>query len=194
MMPHGLHQSHEIVEIMADIVKRSADGCRILLPTSMHTAYERDCPPINYQFGNATGLKEFLDDCSISGIGTLSKFPLIYLFCPINEERNNPDYYSKAKVNLIICCSTRHDWTNEERLVTSFQSILRPIYRRFLEELNNDDRLDFGYKEYVRHNYSENYSYGKYGAYTSDGKKVSEPIDAINITNLEIIVKQPTCR
>ena len=35
----------------------------------------------------------------------------------------------------------------------------------------------------VKHSYSENYSYGRYGAYTDSGEAVSEPIDAINIAD-----------
>lgn len=37
-------------------------------------------------------------------------------------------------------------------------------------------------------------SYGRYGAYTESGEAVSEPIDAINIRSMELIIKNQTCR
>jgi hypothetical protein len=77
--------------------------------------------------------------------------------------------------------------------VYSFQNILRPIYKRFLEALLSDGRFDFAEDE-VPHEYSENYSYGRYGAHTGTGDAVSEPIDAINISNLELIIKPQNCR
>ena len=50
------------------------------------------------------------------------------------------------------------------------------------------------YTSIVPHEYSENYSYGRYGAYTESGEEVSEPIDAINIRSMELIVKNQSCR
>ena len=54
--------------------------------------------------------------------------------------------------------------------------------KRLLEVLYEDSRFDCDYDEKVKHSYSENYSYGRYGAYTDSGEAVSEPIDAIKYT------------
>ena len=63
-----------------------------------------------------------------------------------------------------------------------------------MEELERDRRLDWGYGGKIPHEYSENYSYGRYGAYTdASGNAVSEPIDAINIVNLQVKVKINNC-
>lgn len=183
-------RSREIIEIMADVVKNTSQGCVISVPDLKGDFRDVDCPEIHYVFGNSKYVKAHLDELSKT-LGR--KLPMIALFCPFNEQRNSPDYYSKAKVRLLIAHSTSREWSNEQRLETSFKKVLRPIYNRFLEALVEDGRLDFGYDETVSHEYSENYSYGKYGAYTEAGEEVSEPIDAINITNLELIVKQPNC-
>lgn len=97
-------------------------------------------------------------------------------------------------MRVLIAHSSRRKWSNEERLVSSFQNVLRPIYDSFLKALMADGRFDFGYEEQIPHEYSENYSYGRYGAYTGTGEEVGEPIDAINISNLELKVKLPNCR
>ena len=115
------------------------------------------------------------------------------------EKRNQEDpvshqFYTTAKVSLLIACSSTKEWSNEQRKVYSFENVLRPIYKRLMEVLERDRRLDWGYGGKIPHEYSENYSYGRYGAYTdANGNAVSEPIDAINIVNLQVKVKIQNC-
>lgn len=186
--------SREIVEILADVVKATSKGCMLSVTDRFDNESEVECPEINYIFGNAIYVKERLDELSMMPAGNEMKFPLIALFTPFNERRNSPDFYTQAKVRMLIACSSTKQWSNEKRLQTSFVNILRPIYDSFLNALREDGRFDFGYNEVVAHEYSENYSYGRYGAFTGNGEEVSEPIDAINISNLELKVKLPNCR
>lgn len=188
-----MNRSCEIIEIIADVVEKTAADCSLVVMDDNGEWKSIRCPKINYTFGNAQYVKDKLDVMS-KPVEDRPKFPLIALFCPFKEQRNSPDYYTKAKVSVLIACSTIKDWNNEQRLQTSFANILRPIYNSFIEALKDDGRFDFGYDEHISHEYSENYSYGRYGAFTSAGDEVSEPIDAINITNLELIVKLPNCR
>lgn len=187
-------KSREIIEILADVVKQTSVDCIIVAPQHKGGFAEMPCPDINYTFGNAQYVKDRLDELSKTSKGNEIKFPLIALFCPFNEQRNTPDYYTKAKVRILIACSSFQQWSNEQRLQTSFQNVLRPIYKRFLTALIEDGRFDFGYEENISHEYSENYSYGRYGARTGTGDALSEPIDAINISNLELKVKLPNCK
>lgn len=182
-------RSREIVEMFADVVRHTSPGCRVVM-----CGQEIECPDINYTFGNAQYVKDKLDELSTTCHGSASKFPLIALFCPFVERRDSPDYYSMAKVRVLIACATDREFSNEQRCELSFENILRPIYRRFLEALKEDGRFDFGYDTCVEHEYSENYSYGRYGAVTAAGDAVTDPIDAINITNLKLKVKPQTCR
>lgn len=186
-------RSREIIEILADVVKSASDNCTLTVMDESGEPREIPCPDINYVFGNAQYVKERLDELSRTPIGNEMKFPLIALFCPFTEQRNTVDYYTKGKVRMLIAYSSMQQWSNEQRLQTSFQNILRPIYRAFLEALHDDGRFDFGYGV-PQHEYSENYSYGRYGALTATGEQVSEPIDAINISNLELKVKHKNCR
>lgn len=190
-----MNRSREIIEIFKDVVKSTAKDCNITITHYRSGESEEiQCPEINYTFGNSRYVKDKLDELSKTPTGNEKKFPLIALFCPFQEQRNSSDYFSKATVNVLIACSTSQQWDNEERLEYSFKNILRPIYKRLLEALKEDGRIDFGYDEVVRHSYSENYSYGKYGAHDGAGEAVSEPIDAINITNLELTITNQTCR
>lgn len=189
-----MRRSREIIEVVGDVVAEAEKRCTLTVRNAKGVAQEMPCPPINFVFGNAQYIKDRLDELSLTPTGNEAKLPMIALHCPVNEKRTSADYYTEAKVNILIACSTRQQWSNEERLTNSFIDILRPIYSAFLEALKADGRIDFGYNERIRHEYSENYSYGRYGAYAPDGKAVSEPIDAINIANLELKITKPSCR
>ena len=68
------------------------------------------------------------------------------------------------------------------------------LFTPISEDRGEDSRFDCDYDEKVKHSYSENYSYGRYGAYTDSGEAVSEPIDAINIRSMEIKINNLNCR
>ena len=167
-----------ITELIGEVVKATS---------------ERNGQEIRYVFGNTEYIKEQLD--MISHDGSILKLPMIALFCPIVEQRGLLDCDSLVHINLIIACSTTHELSNEEREQASFKDVLRPIYNDFLATLMSDERFYFGYQKTIRHKYSENYSYGRYGAYTANDEAVSEPIDAIDIRDMEIKIKElNTCR
>ena len=181
-----------IIAILRSIVAELSGN----VPVSMMSSYSGEVvecePTITYIFGDAQYIKDELDQYS-KGTG-VEKLPLVALFTPVKERRDLPDVASEAKVSLLIACSSRKEWTNEEREEYSFENILRPIYDALLASLKGDSRLSIDYDGHIPHNYSENYSYGKYGAYTSTGDEVSEPIDAINISDLQISVKYQSCK
>lgn len=184
----------DITELFEEVVKKLPEGLEILYPNGKGGAKIVKSPRLNYIFGSSQYIKDILDEYSKSPGQSEKKFPLVALFTPIYEDRSDPNYFSKAKVSLIIVCSSCKEWSNEERRTTSFKNILRPIYKRLLEVLYEDFRFDCDCDEKVKHSYSENYSYGRYGAYTDSGKAVSEPIDAINIRSMEIKINNLNCR
>ena len=184
----------DITELFEEVVRKLPEGLEILYPNGKGGAKIVKSPRLNCIFGSSQYIKDILDEYSKSPGQSEKKFPLVALFTPIYEDRSDPNYFSKAKVSLIIVCSSCKEWSNEERRTTSFKNILRPIYKRLLEVLYEDFRFDCDCDEKVKHSYSENYSYGRYGAYTDSGKAVSEPIDAINIRSMEIKINNLNCR
>ena len=151
---------------------------------------------INYIFGSAQYVKDMLDVRS-KGLGSNMplKFPLIALQTPNVQIVDSGDYQYRTKINLIIACSSRKDWSNEQRMETSFERILLPIYEKLIEVLLHDNRFDWGYGglEYIPHTMSKNFDFGRYGAFTPSGQEVSEPIDAIDVRSLEIKVNNQNC-
>jgi hypothetical protein len=115
------------------------------------------------------------------------------LFVPFTEQYGDPAIYCKASISVLIACSSRQEWSNEKRKETSFENILKPIYESFIEELGRHDFVKEPYSGCFVHEKQDNYSYGRYGAYTQSGESVSEPIDAIVIRNLKLEIFERPC-
>ena len=184
-----------VVEIFGEVVAGLKEGLTISVCDGKGKCNEIEKPDVNYMFGNDMYIKEQLDSLSKSpqSADRKPKFPLVALFTPVIETRDSADYQMKAKVNILIACSSRQEWSNEQRLTTSFVNILRPVYECLMSALKSDGRFIINYDGVIPHTYSENYSYGRYGAYTQSGTPLSEPIDAINVGNLEIKIKNINC-
>ena len=88
-----MNKSVEIVEIFDDIVKQIGGSIEIVCKSYNGKMHAIKCPVINYTFGNAQYVKDKLDELSKSQSGTELKYPMIVLFWPFNEKRNDPDYY-----------------------------------------------------------------------------------------------------
>lgn len=175
-----------VTKLIGELVKEASVGLSIFMD-----GVTIEKPSINYMFGSSEYIKDMLDNYSR---GYNDKFPLVALFTPVRENRGIKGYVSSVKLNMLIACSSTKDYTNEEREEHSFENILRPIYERLMDVFKDDARVDVGYGGEIPHEYSENYSYGRYGAYTESGGEVSEPIDAINIRSLELKINFSSCR
>jgi hypothetical protein len=186
----------QIEDIFKSIVEAVGQSVTITKTKIDGTTEELSGVDVNYIYGSAQYVKDVLDVRSKGANAMPVKFPLIALQTPNVVTVDSADYQYKTKINLIIACSSKKDWSNEKRMETSFKRILLPIYEKLIDVLLTDPRFDWGYGEieYVPHTMSKNFDYGRYGAVTPSGQEVSEPIDAIDIRSLEIKVNNQTCR
>ena len=150
---------------------------------------------LNFLFGEWVQIARVMDILGKSRITESGKWPLVALFTPFEEMKDNPDYYCTASVDLMIATRTLSDYTNEQRLEVSYKDVLYPLYEHLIKGLSMDSRLDFGYNGLVPHRYADNMRYGSRGVYGSDGKKpFADLFDGIDIMGLELKVKKPNCR
>lgn len=185
----------DVIELVRGIVSGIPDGLALRYPDGDEAYMDIPCPELNYIFGSAQYIKDSLDTLGKTVPTTELKFPLVGLFTPIREVHDSPDYFARVSIDMVIACQSRREWDNEKRKVSSFGNILRPICDRLIGGILDDAlHFDTGYDPFVSYELSENYDYGRYGAYTDTGEEVSEPIDAINIRSLQLIVKNPNCR
>lgn len=186
----------QIEDIFSSVVEEVGRAVTITATKPDGSTEDVEVVSLNYIFGSAQYVKDMLDVRSKGASPMPLKFPLVALQTPNVVTVDSADYQYKTKVNLIIACSSRKEWSNEKRMETSFRRVLLPIYEKLIEVLLSDPRFDWGYghAEYVPHTMSKNFDYGRYGAVTPGGQEVSEPIDAIDIRSLEIKINNPSCR
>lgn len=163
-----------IADIFADVVSRVAKR------------YGRN---VNFQYGDWAYISKTLTAWSQSAETARLKYPVICLFSPFEEDKTNKDVYCTASLDLLIATDTLPEYSNEKRRIESFDKVLHPVYGLFVEELRKDNRLDFGYKEVIKHRYTDNYRYGNRGVEGPDGNPFKDRIDGIDIKNLEITVR-----
>jgi hypothetical protein len=186
----------QIEDIFASVVEAVGRSVSIIKTKSDGTTEAVAGVPISYLFGSAQYIKDMLDVRSKGkGSNMQLKFPLIALQTPNVQTVDSGNYQYRTKINLIIACSSKKEWSNEKRMETSFKRVLLPIYEKLIEVLLHDRRFDWNYGdlEYVPHTMSKNFDYGRYGAMTPSGQEVSEPIDAIDVRSLEIKVNNQNC-
>lgn len=186
----------QIEDILASVVRTVSESVTIIMTRKDGSTEAVVGAHISYLFGSAQYIKDMLDVRS-KGVGSNMplKFPLIALQTPNVQTVDSADYQYRTKINLIIACSSKKEWSNEKRMETSFKRVLLPIYEKLIEVLQHDRRFDWNYGglEYVPHTMSKNFDYGRYGAVTPSGQEVSEPIDAIDVRSLEIKVNNQNC-
>ena len=146
---------------------------------------------VSYLFGDWNYISNQLTVWGKSPKTSRLKFPIICLYSPFTEERDAEDV--RVSLEFIIMVNTEKNYSNEDRESISFDKVLRPIYRLFMDEIRGDRRFVSDYRGVVPHQYTENYRYGRVGVLGPDGKPFRDFIDAIEIKNLELTVKNVKC-
>lgn len=147
--------------------------------------------PVNFIWGDSAYIREYLLTMKKSGTTSPYRFPLIGLYSPFDELNRGGNV--SATVNLILAVNTLAEYTNEQRMDLSFKQVLRPLYDDFINALKETRSFDVPYSGSFDHSYTENFSFGKRGALDVDGKEVDEKIDAIEIKNLDLKIKNLNC-
>ena len=166
-----------IIDIFKDITER----------VSKQTGFK-----VNYIFGDSIYIRKTLAEMDKSQATRSERYPLIALFTPFDENKNNKSYYCEVNLNFIIAVETLSDYTNESRKKNSFEAVIYPVYESFIKEIKNERRFDFGYRDIVPHISSDNYSYASRGVSSTDGVKFDR-IDAMDIINLQLKVRKEQC-
>ena len=146
--------------------------------------------PVNFVWGDSAYIREYLLSLKKSSSTAAYRFPVIGLYSPFDERKNNG--VVSASVNLILAVNTLVGYTNEQRMEVSFEGVLRPLYSDFMKALEGSKSFNVPYKGFD-HTYVENFSFGKRGALDVDGKEIDEKIDVIEIKNLDLTLKPFDC-
>ena len=126
-----------------------------------------------------------------TGAQAKKKYPIVCLRSPIDEPREGKK--RSASLDVLILVNTLKNYTNEQRESESFVKVLRPIYELFMEGLGKHRMVNAPYSGLLPHVYTENYRYGRLGLQGGDDMKFKDFVDAIEIKNLSITIKDLKC-
>lgn len=125
-----------------------------------------------------------------TGAQASKKYPIICLRSPFNETRGTE---REVSIDVAILVNTLKNYTNEQREQESFVKVLRPIYEYFMDELNRHKLIKSTYLGVLPHSYTENYRYGRLGLQGGDDMKFKDFVDAVEIKNLSLTIKNVSC-
>jgi hypothetical protein len=114
------------------------------------------------------------------------KFPLIFLNSPTIEFSFKGEQGYATIGQIVIATSSLHNLTSDIREIQSFKFILRPLYNLFIESL-----FAYGFlTQDVEIKAKEHFFYGKDDKSGTSGHLFCDYVDAIEIKNLKIKLKQ----
>ncbi len=118
---------------------------------------------------------------------TREKYPLVWLVMDFEEKFGGPDYCELPNAQIIIAHNTDMNYSQEERESLIFEPILYPIYSELLYQLK-ESRL-FGMSPVYEHSKTDRPYWGGQESGNSENNLFNDMIDAIQLRNLNIQVK-----
>lgn len=145
----------------------------------------KEYDPVNseipyYEHGHPLEIINTLREKTDTDEYKLKKYPLIALFEDFETETGTGVFAYTAKLNVLFITDTAKEWKATQRYANSFNTILTPIYSLFIKHLKRQKGV------HVQHRrIDNNTTYHLYWGAT-EGNKMNDHIDAIEIKNLDI--------
>lgn len=137
-------------------------------------------PVLDFKYGYLAELKIYLqqmkDDPS-------QKYPLFWLRQPFTIKRggNNGGFYGDVSLTCFIIAETNEHKTAEQRMADIFKPVIYPIYRTFMEKLNDYSAKGISYEVDRVHSITDRYYWGD-----AQAKEIDDKVDVMEISNLQI--------
>jgi hypothetical protein len=110
--------------------------------------------------------------------------PFILLLLPITEKRGTK--YTDVSVSFVLGTVTRHDFSTDQRQLTTFTPILEPIFDKFERLIRvGNTRIKGNYGAIIEK--INQYYWGQ------DSTILNEYIDCIEVKNIELKIKNKNC-
>ena len=113
------------------------------------------------------------------------KFPLIFFNSEKTKGKLKGDYSEVTIGQIIIATKSDPSWTSDIRESQNFSTILRPLANMFIDSLRVYGFISIN----TVIEYKEHFFYGKDAQYGNSGHLFSDYVDAIEINNLKLILK-----
>lgn len=113
------------------------------------------------------------------------KYPSLFNFQNIRQIRDGQR--TTLFYNLAFVAKVKAGWLTEQREKEVFETLLRPIYKKFMEQIRKCGYFNIGFSDYPPHEYWEVFTTG-----SNQGellKRYGDHIDAIEVHNLSLVLK-----
>jgi len=150
---------------------------------------------INYQFGTVEEVVTLLANWS-NGTYDAKKYPLFWLICNFKEREARQAGLDKSVTLTIVIATVNSDqaMSTADRYATNFNPILLPIYDEFIWQLRLSKVIQQDGLRPEHDKIIEAY-WGREGVLGRDNKNIFiDKVDAVLITNLQLTLKEITCR
>lgn len=148
---------------------------------------------IHFIFGPATEIRDTLAQMSADQTVAQGKYPMIALITDMNESRGlNYQDYATINANIIIATLTQQSLKAQERLDTSFEQTLYPIYFELLRQITRSRYFILNYDRLIPHTKIDRFNWGRQQLF-NDANLGTDFIDAIEIQNLNVRVHHIGC-
>lgn len=184
-----------VVDIFAEIV---ASVNLIVLPIMQanETAIfgRTTIETVNYQKGHKIELIQTLIEMDRSGTYQTKKYPLVYLVQDFTERRGrNEGEYSEINLNIIIAHHTEQTRKVDDRYTKVFKPVLYPLYYELLNQIAKHPLIFQSNGDDISHDKTDRLYWGRQAAGGNDQNKLTDFVDAIEISNLNLNFYFKTC-
>lgn len=170
--------------IWVDVIKEVVDA---VVADSSKPAINADAP--YYLHGHPLDIVKVLQEKTTSDTLKFKKWPLIALFQDFTETiGNNQRFQSSTSLNVIIAVDTSPDYDSGQRYDNTFRTILYPVYDLFIEKLIASGWFYIS-SGLVPHDKIDRLYWGRKGLYGNKGNIFNDYIDAIEIQNLQLSLR-----
>lgn len=148
---------------------------------------------LNYLYGSEEQIVKDLIQMASARTQEAQKYPVVCLINDFTSQvGNDRDEYAQANVHLMIATATSKDYHQTERYSISFKLTLLPIYQEFLYQLGRSTALNVDDYNTIPHRTRDRLDIGEKQLIT-DGQGAIDFIDAIEILDLELRIKNTGC-
>lgn len=150
--------------------------------------YEGDQP--YYMYGHRMEIAQRLREKDNDRVYKYQKYPLIALRLPTSCNVNG-NIRTFTNLNIAFIDFTQKNYNSIERFENVINPILEPMYMHFLEKCRDSSWIEE--IDYPTHTKSDKLFYGIEGAEGNESYIFDDPLDAIELTNLQITIIDKTC-
>ena len=149
---------------------------------------------IDYQYGHKRELVQTLFEMDRSKSERFQRYPLVYLVQDFYEDLGRgPGIYADTSLNIILAHHTEQQYKITDRYAKVFKPVLYPILQELKRQLFKHPQIHVISPEVLGMRKWDRSAWGRVAVGGNDATKLNDYVDAIEIEQLRLKIKYPTC-